>query len=197
MQERGTKHAPASLWGRAVLFPGLCFPNFRLPRVGWGMSQHGEVLWGCWRSFLGVCGAFFPVCGGRLEASALPSSVCVGFQGSGCGAGFCWQSRVLKSAKLNSGSSGELEKCPEELGCLGFSFPARILCFRGVFFFFCSGERWQGLFECYQHKHQWGCELFSFLGSSNDLKEEEVGVGGMLPLRLCLWKLSRVEKLNE
>lgn len=140
MQERGTKHAPASLWGRAVLFPGLCFPNFRLPRVGWGMSQHGEVLWGCWRSFLGVCGAFFPVCGGRLEASALPSSVCVGFQGSGCGAGFCWQSRVLKSAKLNSGSSGELEKCPEELGCLGFSFPARILCFRGVFFFFALGS---------------------------------------------------------
>lgn len=36
---------------------------------------------------------------------------------------------------------------------------------------------------CVKQRHR---ELFSFLGSSDDLKEGEVGVGGMLPLRLCL-----------
>lgn len=36
---------------------------------------------------------------------------------------------------------------------------------------------------CVKQRHR---ELFSFLGSSDDLKEGEMGVGGMLPLRLCL-----------
>lgn len=86
--EEGLNTLPFPFRGCAVCFQSSASPDVRLPRVGWEMPQHRETLGAAGKVFPGCLQSLFPVCSGHLEAPALPSSVCVGFQESDCGAGF-------------------------------------------------------------------------------------------------------------